>query len=56
MQQIKLNKKQLLEVTGGAITASFINALSRGISTFLDLGRSIGSAIRRAVTGKICSL
>ncbi len=51
-----LNKEQLLAVTGGAITASFINALARGITTLLELGRGIGSAIRRISSGKMCSL
>ena len=50
-----LNKEQLLKVTGGAITASFITALARGITTLLELGLSIGSAIRRVSSGKICS-
>lgn len=51
-----LNKEDLFEVTGGEINSSLINAVSRGISVFLELGRSIGSAIRRAVSGKTCSL
>lgn len=51
-----LTEKQLLKITGGQITASLINAIARGIDIFLDLGRTIGSAIRRATTGKSCSL
>ena len=51
-----LNKEELFKVVGGEINSSLINAVTRGVSTFLELGRSIGSAIRRAVSGKTCSL
>ena len=51
-----LNKQELLKIQGGAVSASLINAIARGISVFLDLGRTIGSAIRRAASGETCSL
>ncbi len=51
-----LSDKELLKIKGGAITASLINAIARGISTIADLGRSVGTAIRRLVSGKICSI
>ncbi len=53
-----LSKEELLNVTGGdfTITATFLNALSRGVSTIADLGRSLGSAIRRIVSGSICPI
>lgn len=51
-----LSKEQLLEIKGGAITATFINSLARGISTIVDLGRSLGGAIRRIVSNKICPI
>ena len=51
-----LKEKDLLNIVGGETTSSIFNALTRGISIFLDLGRTIGSAIRRAATGKTCSL
>ena len=52
----ELTNKELLEISGGAISAAFINALARGISTVLDLGRSLGTAIRRIFSGSICSI
>jgi len=52
----KLNKVEMLNVSGGAISASFINAIARGINTLLDLGRSLGTSIRRSISGKICSI
>lgn len=51
-----LSDQELLNIKGGAVTASLINAIARGISTIADLGRSIGTAIRRLVSGKICSV
>ena len=54
----ELNNKELMNIEGGAnwLTASFINAAARTIETVLDVGRSLGSAIRRAFSGKICSV
>lgn len=51
-----LSDKELLKINGGTITASLINAIARGISTIADLGRNVGTAIRRLVSGKICSI
>lgn len=56
---IELKDKELMSIEGGAsnwITASFINAAARAIDTLMDVGRSLGSAIRRAVSGKVCSI
>lgn len=43
-----IDNKELITVIGGAttITAPFLNSISKLITTLLDLGRSIGSAIR----------
>jgi len=51
-----LNKEELLQINGGgvAITATLINALARGITTILNLGKTIGSAIRMGTSGKVC--
>jgi hypothetical protein len=53
----KLNYDELLNISGGSTTvsATLINAFARGISTILELGRSIGSSIRRITTNKVCS-
>lgn len=55
---MELSNKELLEIDGGAsfYTAAFINAAARGISTIMNVGRSLGTAIRRLVNGKWCSL
>lgn len=52
----ELNKEQLLKVTGGSISATLLNAIVRGVNIFLEVGRSAGSAIRRFINGKTCSI
>lgn len=52
-----LEKKELLQIVGGInITGSLINAIHRGISVIIDVGRSLGSAIRRAIGGSMCPI
>lgn len=52
-----LKEEELLKVVGGfAFTATFLNAIARGITTIYNLGRAVGSTIRRIRYGKICSL
>lgn len=49
-----LKEEEMKNIVGGAITASFISAIAKGINSILELGRSLGSAIRRIQTGKLC--
>ena len=50
-------KEELLQIVGGInITGTLINALYKGINTIMDIGRSLGSAIRRAIGGMMCPL
>lgn len=51
-----MNKEELKNIKGGAITASLLNSIIRGIITICDLGKSVGSAIRRALNGNTCPL
>ena len=54
----ELKDKELMNIEGGAnwLTASFFNAASRAVDTLMNVGRSLGSAIRRAFSGKVCSV
>ena len=54
----ELKDKELMNVEGGAnwLTAAFFNAAARAIDTVLDIGRSLGTSIRRLVNGKVCSV
>jgi len=51
-----LNKEELLNVDGGSISGTLISSLTRGINTLLDMGRSLGTAIRRIGSGNVCPL
>lgn len=50
----ELQKEELLQVQGGAITGTYINALVKGIESLLELGRSLGTAIHRWMSGSVC--
>lgn len=52
MKEIK--KEELTQINGGGFSASLINAIARAGSLILELGRSVGSAIRRYATNKLC--
>ena len=51
----RLNKNELANINGGALSATLINSITQGIGIFLDLGRTVGSGIRRIISGKVCS-
>ena len=51
---MQLSKTELWSIKGGSLSATFLNALSRAVSTILDVGRSIGSSIRRIFSRSIC--
>lgn len=53
---MQMNNSELILVTGGAFSwsASMVNAISRGIETIFNIGRSIGTSIRMIASRKIC--
>lgn len=54
---IELNRSELMCVEGGIkITATFINTAIKGINTILNLGRALGSSIRRIGSKNLCSV
>jgi len=54
---MELTKQELLSIHGGInISGTFINSIVRGINSILELGRSVGTAIRRIGSNNICSL
>mgnify|MGYP006916176278 CR=1 FL=1 len=53
---MKLKTSEEKNIIGGArISASLINSLIRGINSFMDIGRYLGSSIRR-MFGTSCPL
>ena len=51
---MKLQEQELIKIQGGAITAALLNAISRAASTILEIGRTVGSAIRRLYSKNYC--
>lgn len=53
----ELNKKELMKIEGGfSLSGSIINAFTSAVKTIVDLGRSLGSSIRRISTNNLCKL
>ncbi len=53
---MELKKDELMNITGGSLTAAFINALSKAIKTIYELGKETGSSIRRLIEETYCSI
>jgi bacteriocin-like protein len=53
---IELNNNELKSIKGGSISGTLINAFVRGIEALMDLGRSLGNAIRRVKSKAICRI
>ena len=54
---MELKQEQLKNIDGGAsITSAMLNAISKAVNTLYELGRQTGSAIRRLVKNKYCSV
>lgn len=53
----KLTRNEMVNLYGGAsITGAFLSSIIKGIDIILELGRSLGSAIRRGTGGRLCSI
>ncbi len=51
-----MKEEELLNVIGGSFSGTLINAFVRGINALMDVGRSLGSAIRMYKDGAKCPL
>ncbi len=51
---MKLKDEQLITLNGGTLSAAFLNAAARAINTILEVGRTVGSAIRRLYSRNYC--
>ncbi len=53
----ELGRNELLNIEGGVnISGALISYVTKGITTILDMGRSLGTAIRRIGSGNICPM
>lgn len=52
-----MNKDELLKVVGGInITGTFLTSIYKVGNLIFEMGRSLGSAIRRVSSGSMCSI
>lgn len=49
-----MKEEELRNIYGGAFSAALFNALSRGINTLYELGRSIGTSVKMLLSKKKC--
>lgn len=51
-----IKDKELKMISGGTITATFINAIVKGLELIIELGKSLGSSFRRITSNATCNL
>lgn len=51
---MKLKSKELIDINGGGISATWLNSCSRFISIVIEVGRMIGSSLRRMINKNYC--
>ena len=51
---MELSKKELNEINGGGMSGAIISSVIKCISLIYEIGRSIGSSIRRMSTRRYC--
>jgi len=51
---IELRNNELRNISGGVLSGTLVNAAISGAKILLELGRSVGSAIRRFILGIYC--
>ena len=51
---MQLSDIELNNYVGGTFNATLVNAVIRGFTFILDLGKTIGTAIRRGISGNVC--
>jgi len=53
----KLEKQEMLTINGGAtINGTWINSFVRCVTIFFEIGQSLGTAIRRSMSGSVCKV
>ena len=51
----ELSNEEMMSINAGAtVTGTLINAIYIGVNVFTDLGRYLGSSIRRIIDNNLC--
>lgn len=53
---MKLSNSELYNIYGGSLSATMLNAFTKAISILIDLGKGLGSTIRRVSENKPCNV
>jgi len=53
---MELIKEEMKNISGGGLTSTMLNAITKAINTIYELGRQTGSTIRRLVSNKYCAI
>ncbi len=51
-----LSNEELMQVKGGALSGAIIDAMVNMMNTIFDLGRALGTSIRRVISKKYCKM
>ncbi len=51
---MKLHDNELIKVAGGGLSSQFLNALVRVVQVVIEVGKMIGSSLRRTITKTYC--
>lgn len=49
-----IEDKELKKIIGGAISATMLSAIIRGLKLIIDFGRALGTAFRKLCSKNIC--
>lgn len=49
-----LTKQELLNIKGGSLSSTMLNAITKSVSTLFSIGQAVGSAIRRVWSKNYC--
>ena len=52
----ELNNNEIKQIDGGSLSGTFINAITSGMKAVLEIGRSLGSALRRVKEDSLCAV
>ena len=55
MREIDLENMMIIVGGGVSFSGAILNAIKGCISTIMDVGRAVGSAIRRIGSGNLCN-
>lgn len=49
-----IEENELKRIIGGAISATLLSAIIRGLKLLIDFGRALGTAVRRICSKTVC--